>query len=186
VSLSRLDKPRAEERLPAFLNHPVWQVRMYAARAAASLEDEVALRHLAGDPQDNVREAAVSVLSRVAGHRVDDIYLAALERPDYQLVMTAARALGGSPNREGAVPALLAALARSPPRVATRRATRVWRCSSRARAGPAAAADTLVPTSVISTANRPACRRDPHGVDGISLTRRRRPSAIVGRRRLQI
>jgi cyclophilin family peptidyl-prolyl cis-trans isomerase/HEAT repeat protein len=112
VSLARIDKPQAAKRLTAFVEHPVWQVRMYAARAAALLEDEVALRQLAGDAQDNVREAAVSGLSRVAGHRADDVYLAALERPDYQLVMTTARALGGSPNRERAVPALLAALAR--------------------------------------------------------------------------
>jgi cyclophilin family peptidyl-prolyl cis-trans isomerase/HEAT repeat protein len=112
VSLAAIDSVLAEARLPAFVGHPVWQVRMYAARAAAVLRDQVTLRRLAADEHDNVREAAVNGLSRVAGHTADEIYLAALERPDSQLIMTAARALAGTPNRDRAVPELLKALAR--------------------------------------------------------------------------
>jgi cyclophilin family peptidyl-prolyl cis-trans isomerase/HEAT repeat protein len=112
VSLARIDSVLAEVRLPAFAEHPVWQVRMYAARAATALKDQVTLRRLAADEHDNVREAAVSGLSGVAGHTADGVYLAALERPDYQLIMTAARALAGTPDRNRAVPVLLGALAR--------------------------------------------------------------------------
>ena len=112
VSLAGIDSVLAEARLPAFAGHPVWQVRMYAARAAAALKDQLTLRRLAADEHDNVREAAIGGLSRVAGHTADEIYLAALERPDYQLIMTAARALAGTPNRDRAATALLGALAR--------------------------------------------------------------------------
>jgi cyclophilin family peptidyl-prolyl cis-trans isomerase/HEAT repeat protein len=112
VSLAAVDSVLAEARLLAFVDHPVWQVRMYAARAAAVLKDQVTLRRLATDEHDNVREAAVTGLSRVAGHTADDIYFAALERPDYQLIMAASRALAGTPNRDRAVSALFRALAR--------------------------------------------------------------------------
>jgi cyclophilin family peptidyl-prolyl cis-trans isomerase/HEAT repeat protein len=146
VSLARLDKSRAAERLPAFVDHPVWQVRMYAARAAALLEDEAVLRRLAADGQDNVREAAIAGLSRVAGHRADDLYLAALERPDYQLIMTAARALGGTPNRERAVAALLKGLARLTAQDRdTSRDPRLALLERLQEVGTAGAADTLAP-----------------------------------------
>jgi cyclophilin family peptidyl-prolyl cis-trans isomerase/HEAT repeat protein len=112
LSLAKINPARAAERLPAFTGHPVWQVRMYAARAAATLGDQAALRTLAGDGNDNVREAAIAGLSRLAGHQADEVYLAALGRPDYQLIMTAARALAGTPNRERAVPVLLETMAR--------------------------------------------------------------------------
>jgi cyclophilin family peptidyl-prolyl cis-trans isomerase/HEAT repeat protein len=112
VSLAGVDSVLAEARLPAFVGHPVWQVRMYAARAATVLKDQLTLRRLAADEHDNVREAALSGLSRVAGHTADEIYLSALERPDYRLIMTAARALAGTPDRNRAVPILLGTLAR--------------------------------------------------------------------------
>jgi cyclophilin family peptidyl-prolyl cis-trans isomerase len=112
VALARVDTYGAARRLPAFAGHPVWQVRMYAARAAAVLGDQVTLRALARDESDNVREAALAGLGRVVGHQADEIYVAALERPDYQLIMSAARALGGTPDRARAVEALLKTLAR--------------------------------------------------------------------------
>jgi len=112
VALARIDTIGAANRLQDFVTHPIWQVRMYAARAAATLGNDAALRRLARDGQDNVREAAIGGLSRVVGHQADEIYLAALERPDYQLIMTAARALGGTPDRDRAVQALHKALTR--------------------------------------------------------------------------
>jgi cyclophilin family peptidyl-prolyl cis-trans isomerase/HEAT repeat protein len=112
VSLARIDKTQAAGRLAAFVEHPIWQVRMYAARAAVTLGDDTVLRRLAADDRDNVREAALGGLSRLVGHQADDLYMAALERPDYQLIMTAARALGGSREHARAVPAMLKALAR--------------------------------------------------------------------------
>ena len=112
VALARIDTIAAARRLPEFVMHSIWQVRMYAARAAAMLGDETALRRLSRDARDNVREAAIGGLSRVVGHQADEVYLAALERPDYQGIMAAARALGGTPDRDRAVAVLLKALAR--------------------------------------------------------------------------
>jgi cyclophilin family peptidyl-prolyl cis-trans isomerase len=146
VSLARLDKTRAASRLPAFVSHPAWQVRMYAARAAAAMGDDTVLRALAGDASDNVREAAVGGLSRLVGHEADSIYLAALERPDYQLVMTAARALGGTPDPDRAVPALLKTLARlTAENRDTSRDPRVAILERLRELGSPAVADALVP-----------------------------------------
>lgn len=112
VSLARLAPPSAREMLPTFVASPLWPVRMYGARAAAIVRDENVLRGLAGDSHDNVREAALAGLRTVQGHDADDIYIGALARADYQLVMTAASALEATPGPARSVPALLAALAR--------------------------------------------------------------------------
>lgn len=112
VAMARIDRDRVSKRLGAFAGHPIWQVRMYAARAAAALGQAEILRRLAGDANDNVREAALAGLGRLPGHGADDLALAALERSDYQLIMTAARMLAGTPDRKGAAAALMSALAR--------------------------------------------------------------------------
>jgi cyclophilin family peptidyl-prolyl cis-trans isomerase len=98
--------------LARFLGARQWQARMYAATAAAQFGDVAALRRLAADPHDNVREAAVTGLSRTVRHEADAIYVEALTGANFQLVMSAARALAGTQDRAKAVPALLAALAR--------------------------------------------------------------------------
>ncbi len=112
VSLARLDPDKARPLLPAFATSPDWPVRMYAARAAALLKDETALRRLADDAHDNVREAALAGLTALIGREADPLLVAALARPDYQLVQTAARSLKGTKDIGQAVPALLAALDR--------------------------------------------------------------------------
>ncbi len=112
VSLTRLAPERAASALPRFARHGVWQVRMYAARAAATLEDAATLERLASDRAANVREAAIAGLIKLKGHEADTFFLAALESQDCQLVRTAARALKGGPAREKATAALIAALAR--------------------------------------------------------------------------
>ena len=112
VSLSRLSREQATTRLAAFAEHPVWQVRMYAARAAAEMTAVARLERLANDEHDNVREAAIEGLATIRQHDADEIYVAALARRDYQLVMTAANSLKGSPNAPKVVPALLQAFAR--------------------------------------------------------------------------
>ena len=60
VSLARQQpaKPHAKA-LPRFVQHPTWQVRMYAARAAGILSNVDDLKTLADDRNDNVREAAL-------------------------------------------------------------------------------------------------------------------------------
>jgi len=112
VSLARIAPDEARALLPRFAASAWWPVRMYAARAAATLRDAEWLRRFARDEQDNVREAAIAGLKTVAGHDADDLYIEALGRSDYQLIMTAANALIGTPRRVDAAAALVEALAR--------------------------------------------------------------------------
>jgi cyclophilin family peptidyl-prolyl cis-trans isomerase len=112
VSLARVAPDDAAALLPRFESSAAWPVRMYAARAAVLLRDAAALTRLATDGHDNVREAALGGLKTIAGHEADSLYIEALSRPDYQLVMAAANALTGTPRRAEAVSALAAALSR--------------------------------------------------------------------------
>ena len=112
VSLARVAPAEASALLPRFEASAHWPVRMYAARAATWLRNAESLTRLAKDERDNVREAAIAGLKTVAGHDADGLYLEALGRSDYQLVMTAANALIGTPRRVDAAAALFAALAR--------------------------------------------------------------------------
>ena len=114
VSLARVAPDQALARLARFAEHPIWQVRMYAARAAAVLGAGAGswLDRVALDGDDNVREAAVTGLLQVRGHEADRVYIDALARTDYQLLRTVALALEGSPRREQAVPALIAVFSR--------------------------------------------------------------------------
>jgi cyclophilin family peptidyl-prolyl cis-trans isomerase len=75
--------------------HAVWQVRMYAARAAAAADELTTLEILASDPHDNVRDATLTALRRLKGDAAEPRFLAALERDDYQLLRTAAREMAG-------------------------------------------------------------------------------------------
>src|SRR5438270_99140 len=95
---------------PQFTGSRVWQLRMYAARAAAQLRDRAVLERLARDDDDNVAEAAVDALHTLAGHDADAIYTAALARTGNQIVRAAALALLDSPHADAAVPALTASL----------------------------------------------------------------------------
>jgi cyclophilin family peptidyl-prolyl cis-trans isomerase/HEAT repeat protein len=112
VAAVKASPERARPMLARFLSAADWHSRMYAARAAAGLRDTSALGRLAADVNDNVREAAVAELSKVSGHEADPTYVSALGAADFQLVMTAAKALTGSPDRATVVPALFASLSR--------------------------------------------------------------------------
>jgi cyclophilin family peptidyl-prolyl cis-trans isomerase/HEAT repeat protein len=112
LSLARVARENAAGRLAKFGEHPTWQVRMYAARAAAQIMATARLERLAADAHDNVRQAAIDGLAPLRRHDADPIYIAALARPDYQLVLTAATALRDTPNKDRALPALLEAFAR--------------------------------------------------------------------------
>ena len=109
VAMAYVSPEAARPELDRFQSSAIWQVRMYAARAAAALKDSSVLRELAVDPDDNVRNAAISGLTQVEQHAADEVYIAQLARRDGQLLMTAARALRGS-KHAAAVPALLDAL----------------------------------------------------------------------------
>src|SRR5690606_13716329 len=89
-----------------------WQTRMYATRAAAEAGDIDLLRDLARGMHPNVREAALVGLSARQHRDSDDLRLEALESGDYQLVLTAARTLEGTPRLSDARRTLLPALTR--------------------------------------------------------------------------
>jgi cyclophilin family peptidyl-prolyl cis-trans isomerase/HEAT repeat protein len=112
VALAVAAPERATAALGQLTGSSVWQVRMYAARAAAILKNRERLEQLARDGNDNVAEAAMEGLRALAGHDSDPSFVAALSRPGYQAVRMAALGLNGSPNVDVAVPALRAALQR--------------------------------------------------------------------------
>jgi cyclophilin family peptidyl-prolyl cis-trans isomerase/HEAT repeat protein len=112
VALARVAPAGAARYLETFAVHEAWWVRMYAARAAAILDSSECLERLAHDDRDNVREAAIAGLSQVLGHEAGSLYVEQLTRRDYQLIMTAARALDGTPNPWQALPAMFDALER--------------------------------------------------------------------------
>jgi cyclophilin family peptidyl-prolyl cis-trans isomerase/HEAT repeat protein len=111
VSLAAVRPESASAALPKYTRSSVWQLRMYAARAETTLANRSELESLAADLDDNVVEAAVDGLVKVAGHAADAAYMAALSRKGYQAIRAGARALDGSPSPD-AVPALNAALER--------------------------------------------------------------------------
>jgi cyclophilin family peptidyl-prolyl cis-trans isomerase/HEAT repeat protein len=76
--------------LGSHVSHPRWQVRMYAARAAAAIDEVSALERLALDPNDNVREATLAALRRLKGQDAEPFFISALRRRDYQLLRAAA------------------------------------------------------------------------------------------------
>ena len=112
MALARLSPGDAKALLPSHAASPVPWVRVAAARAAGTLADTATLRRLAVDRDDNVKEAAIDALSRVAGHSADDVYARTLGAAGYQAIRAAANALKGTPNRDVALPAARAALAR--------------------------------------------------------------------------
>lgn len=95
VALARVSPTDARNQLTSFINNPSPWVRTYAARAAYVLEDRRALRFLARNRDDNVKEAAIDALSRLTGHEHDNLFLLALEARGYQAVRAGALALKG-------------------------------------------------------------------------------------------
>ena len=112
AALARLRPEVARRMLPAVVRNRTPTLRVYAARAAAILNDTAALRSLALDSDDNVKEAAIDGLAKVAGHSADAVYLLALDAHGYQTVRAAARALAGSPRKSDVLIAALAAAQR--------------------------------------------------------------------------
>ena len=112
VALATAAPDRAAAVLPQFAGSRTWQLRMYAARAAAALKDRRTLEQLAHDDDDNVREASIDGLTTVAGHAADGVYVSELGRQGYQIIRAAASALAETPDPDAAVPALESALQR--------------------------------------------------------------------------
>jgi peptidyl-prolyl cis-trans isomerase B (cyclophilin B) len=112
VALASASPEPATAALPQFTGSRIWQVRLYAARAAAQLGNRAVLDTLARDEDDNVAEAAVEALQKLAGHDGDAIYVADLARSGNQILRAAALALVDSPHPDAAVPALKTTLQR--------------------------------------------------------------------------
>jgi cyclophilin family peptidyl-prolyl cis-trans isomerase/HEAT repeat protein len=115
VSLAKRAPDRATLAMTGFATHTRWPVRMYAARAAAVMNDVTSLNRFVLDDDDNVREAGLPALRRVLGASsaaIEDVFVAALGREDYQLLRTAARELKGSAPSPVLASALGAALER--------------------------------------------------------------------------
>jgi cyclophilin family peptidyl-prolyl cis-trans isomerase len=100
VALARMRPTETRPRVRTLASHPQWQVRVYAARAAAILSDSSSLRSLARDPNDNVKEAAIEALAKLTAHADDTLYLAALDAQGAQAVRAGALALKGSPRAD--------------------------------------------------------------------------------------
>ena len=100
VALAKVRPSEAQWRAARMSTHQQWQVRLYAARAAAVLADTNRLRTLARDRNDDVKEAAIDALSKLTGHADDDVYVAALAGDGPQAVRAAAIALKGSPRTD--------------------------------------------------------------------------------------
>jgi len=123
VALAKRAPSRAEVALPTFAMHAQWPVRMYAARAAALMNEVSWLARLAADPDDNVAETALPPLRKRLGAESDAIFIAALGRkthvtasgkpgPPYQVIRTAAVELKGADSTPQLVTALADALER--------------------------------------------------------------------------
>ena len=108
VALARIRPEVARRMEPALARSRVPDLRVYSARASQILNDTAALRAHARDADDNVKEAAIDGLARVAGHSEDDVYLVALNARGYQAVRAAARALAGSSRKSEILNATLA------------------------------------------------------------------------------
>ncbi|HYC51726.1 MAG TPA: peptidylprolyl isomerase [Gemmatimonadaceae bacterium] len=105
VAFAKIRPNEARWRTARMATHQQWQVRMYAARAAAVLADTARLRMLARDRNDDVKEAAIDALSKLTGHADDELYLATLTADGAQVVRAAAIALKGSPRSDVAAAA---------------------------------------------------------------------------------
>ncbi|MGE3277542.1 MAG: HEAT repeat domain-containing protein [Vicinamibacterales bacterium] len=112
VSLARVSPAEARKRLTPFTTSQVWQVRMYAARAAGELAALDELMMLAADMDDNVRTAALTALVDLKRPEAVPVALDDLTRDDYQLILTAAGALADPQVAPRSVPALVATFQR--------------------------------------------------------------------------
>jgi len=112
VSLARQQPDAARAALPRFVAHQTWQVRMYAARAAGILNRLDDLKTLASDRRDNVREAALASLIDLKRPEAVTVAIESLARPDYQLILTAVRALEDRAVAASATSPLLTSLGR--------------------------------------------------------------------------
>jgi cyclophilin family peptidyl-prolyl cis-trans isomerase len=123
LALAKRAPERAATGMMTFAMHNVWQVRMYAARAAVVLDDVGVLTRLAADPESNVAEVTLPALRKRLGAESDDVFIAVLNRQNtrsilgatvrpYELIRTAALVLKGAQSTTALLTALRGALER--------------------------------------------------------------------------
>ena len=96
IALARVRPFEASPRVRELATHRQWQVRMYAARAAAVLSDSVTLRRLARDADAIVQETAIEALGALTPADTA-LFLAALRSEHAPVVRAAAVALKRTP-----------------------------------------------------------------------------------------
>lgn len=112
VALAKIQPEAARAAIAPFVAHQTWQVRMYAARALGVFGSAGDLNALVADKVDNVAEAALSALIDKKAPEAQAAAIALLDRNDYQVILTAARALENSATATRATAPLLTALGR--------------------------------------------------------------------------
>ena len=112
VSLAIVAPDVAETLLAVVVRNTNPLVRMYAARAAATIRATDVLVALAADSSPNVRTVAVQGLYGLVGHAADRVLIAQLDQDDPQLLLIVAQLLEGTTNADEAAGPLVAALAR--------------------------------------------------------------------------
>lgn len=113
VALAKRARTRAFiALLGGHVQHQIWQVRMYAAKAASTANEVTSVERLAYDEDDNVREATLAPLRRLKGDDAEPYFVAALGRGDYQLLRSAAIELKGARSTPQLASALVDALRR--------------------------------------------------------------------------
>ncbi len=116
VALARAAPDKARARIGAFASAADWRLAIAAARAARVLKDRPTLEQVASRPlarNDNAMNESLEALQELAGHDADRLFIAALDREDYQVLRTSARALIGTPLRADAAAAAARALSRA-------------------------------------------------------------------------
>lgn len=106
VALAKISPASARTLLPTLAKSRVAGLRTYAARAAGTLADTALLYRLSADRDDNVKEAAIAALARVAGHAADTAFYRALHMAgptSYQVIRAAGAALKGAKPNAGQV-----------------------------------------------------------------------------------
>lgn len=112
VALAKASPADVRTLLPRFVGHGQWQVRVYAAHAAGRTSAIEPLVRLGSDASDGVRTAALGELVRLKRAEALPVAYEGLNRSDYQLVMTSARALAAETDKARATRALTSALLR--------------------------------------------------------------------------
>lgn len=112
VALAKASPADVRTLLPRFVGHSQWQVRVYAAHAAGRTSSIEPLVRLGSDASDGVRTAALDELVRLKRAEALAVAYEGLNRNDYQLVMTSARALATETDKAKATKALTSAILR--------------------------------------------------------------------------